>query len=380
MKKLLTSLTLCLLLMGVMLPLGAAAETPEEVTGIDQNLVIHYDFEGETLEEQLSDKAPAGVSKENLSLFSTNDENTGAPLTYISDGVAHIDHALNNYLYVPFDAENNIGTDVLNCAEPGEMTIFTAVRVIGSPQAWATFVDFNNVVRMYLCGSAGNTAIFSTLGIRGTTTMNDNANVDFAMKNADIYHETDVVYIAVTYQYDASAKKLVGAAYLSFDYGETYTETLGLFEEVEEFITQCGHICFGKTRAGNQFKRTDHGSSYDFYDFRVYNTALTPDEIKSIRTGDEPEDLPDLEPGDDSSEDETSGAGDEPTREPGTTEGGTPTREPSPTDDSSNSDTGSDASDPSDGGDGCASMLSFGGLSAMALIAIGALGLVRKKD
>ena len=62
MKKLLTSLTLCLLLMGTMLPLGAAAETPEEVTGIDRNLVIHYDFEGETLEEQLSDKAPAGVS------------------------------------------------------------------------------------------------------------------------------------------------------------------------------------------------------------------------------------------------------------------------------------------------------------------------------
>jgi len=222
MKKLIALLLGCLMLTCTLLP-AAAEETDGEADGIDQSLVVHYDFNGETLEEQLADKAPAGVSQDTLTLFFTEDENTQAPLSYISDGVAHIDHAINNYMQIMFDEESQLGTDVLNCAQNGEMTVFTAVRVIGSPQAWATFLDFNNVVRLLIKGSAGNQAIFSTLGIRGSTTMNNSADVEFSLKNADIYHEIDVVYIAVSYQYYAETQKLAGSVYLSFDYGKTYT-------------------------------------------------------------------------------------------------------------------------------------------------------------
>ncbi len=316
MKKLLIALVSCALLAGMILPLCVSAENlNDESDGIDKNLVVHYDFNGDTLEEQLSDKAPAGVSKEDLTLISTNDEATGTPLSYVSDGIAHIDHSINNYMQVMFNADNNVGTDVLDCAQDGEMTVFIALSVSGSPQAWATALDFNNVVRLIMMGSPGNTAIFSTMCIRGTTTMNTGAQVDFSMKNADIYHDIDTVYIAVTYQYDKDAKKLFGAVYLSFDYGETYTETLALFENVEEFIPQSAHICFGKTRAGNQFKRTDHGSSYDFYDFRVYNKALSLDEVRTINTGHTTAEEPDTDDTDEIDTSADSTAGDESTAE-----------------------------------------------------------------
>lgn len=338
-------------------------------TDINENLVVHYDFNGETPEEQLADKAPAGKSKENLTLYSTDDPSTGLPLSYIKDGVAHIDHALLNYLSVKFDAENNIGTDVLDCAGDGEMTIFTAVSVHGAPQAWATFLDFNNVSRMIIKGSKDNKAIFSTLCIRGTTTMNNNANVDFPMKNADIYHDTDTVYIAVTYQYDQTTKKLVGAVRLSFDYGKTYTETNALFENVEEFISQSGHICFGKTFAGNQYKKVDHGSSYDFYDFRVYNKALTADEVKTIRTGHEPK------------EEETSTA---PVTEPETPTAGQPTAEAptAPENPTTNAPSGGESSTTGtpapEKKSGCASSVSLGGLSLILTVMLGA-GIIKKK-
>ena len=367
MKKLISVLLTGVLLAGM--TVSALADTDEPASDINENLVVHYDFNGETPEEQLADKAPAGKSKENLTLYSTDDPSTGLPLSYIKDGVAHIDHALLNYLSVKFDAENNIGTDVLDCAGDGEMTVFTAVSVHGAPQAWATFLDFNNVSRMIIKGSKDNKAIFSTLCIRGTTTMNNNANVDFPMKNADIYHDTDTVYIAVTYQYDQTTKKLVGAVRLSFDYGKTYTETNALFENVEEFISQSGHICFGKTFAGNQYKKVDHGSSYDFYDFRVYNKALTADEVKTIRTGHEPK------------EEETSTA---PVTEPETPTAGQPTAEAptAPENPTTNAPSGGESSTTGtsapEKNSGCASAVSLGGLSVILTVMLGA-GIIKKK-
>ncbi len=289
MKKLYLAFIACLLVAAtVVMPVGATEDVPAEVTGIDQNLVVHYDFNGDTLEEQMADKAPAGVSKENLSFYTTQDANTQADLSYVADGVAHIDHSTDNYMWVKYDADNNIGTDIANLAEEGAFTVFTAVKVSGSPQAWATFVDMNDVTRMLIKGAAGNNAIYSTMLIRGGTTSYLSSAVEWAPKNGDIFHDTDIVYIAVTYEYDKDTQLLVGTAFHSFDFGKTWTETPGYFENVAEFLPTNTHICLGKTRAGNRFTRFDDGSSFDFYDFRVYNTALNLDQIKTIKTGHEP--------------------------------------------------------------------------------------------
>lgn len=372
MKKIVSVLLCAALLAGIAVSTFADAADDAPAANLDENLIVHYDFNGETQEERLADKAPAGTSKENLTLHFTDDPTTGEALSYVRDGVAHIDHSILNYMNVTFDRENNIGNDVLDCAQTGEMTIFTSVRVSGSPQAWATFLDFENVTRMIIKGSKDNKAIFSTLGIRGTTTMNNNANVDFSMKNADIYHDVDTVYIAVTYQYDKETKKLVGAVYLSFDYGASYTETNALFENVEEFMSLCGHICFGKTFAGNQYKKTDHGSSYDFYDFRIYNRALSADEVKTIRTGDEPKEEP-TTPADTDPETPT------PEVPTTTTETPTTTNEPATDPIPGSEETTTGASGTGDK-TGCSSVVSVGGLSLILTALLGAGVIKKRKD
>ncbi len=282
-KRIFMILLACFLLAtSVIVPVSA-----DEASDLDSHLIVHFDFEGENIDEQMQDKAPAGVSKENLSFFSTQDEE-GKDLSYVKDGVAHIDHSKDNYMWVKYNTENNIGTDIANLKTNGEFTVFTAVTVSGSPQAWATFVDMNDVVRMLVQGAAGNTANYSTLRIRGGTTSYTGANVEWLPKNGDIFHDTDVIYIAVTYEYDAATKLLIGTTFHSYDFGKTWTETPGSFEDIAEFLPTNTHICLGKTRAGNRFTRFDDGSSFDFYDFRIYDVALNLDQVKSIKTGHEP--------------------------------------------------------------------------------------------
>ena len=370
MKKTWIAILSCLLLAGMLLPIGIGAEEASAPTGIDQNLVIHYDFEGTTPAEQLADKAPAGVSKENLSFYSTKDETTQESLSYIKDGVAHIDHSAKNYMQVLFNTENNVGTDALNLATTREMTLFTAVKVSGSPQAWATFVDYDKVSRLLIQGAKGNNAAFSTLLIRGTTTSFYNDNVEFKLKNADILHDIDTVYIAVTYDYNAATQKLVSSAYLSFDFGKTYTEGHAIFEEVEEFFTQSKYICFGKTRAANQYiaAEKDAGSSFDFYDFRLYDKALTFDEIKSIQTGHEPVEMPD-----DPNE------GDDLTDEIGGDEITDPVEEESTTAPVTTAPTTTAIANDSDQKSGCGSMISAGAASMIGWISIAGLYVTKRK-
>ena len=370
MKKTWIAILSCLLLVGMILPIGIGAEEAPAPTGIDQNLVIHYDFEGATPAEQLADKAPAGVSKENLSFYSTKDETTQESLSYIKDGIAHIDHSAKNYMQVLFNTENNVGTDALNLATTGEMTLFTAVKVSGSPQAWATFVDYTKVSRLLIQGAKGNNAAFSTLLFRGTTTAFYNDNVEFKLKNADILHDIDTVYIAMTYDYDASTQKLVGSAYLSFDYGKTYTEGHAIFEEVEEFFSQSTYICFGKTRNANQYivADKDAGSSFDFYDFRLYNKALTSDEIKSIQTGHEPVETPD-----DPNE------GDDLTDDPGEDAITDPVDEETTTAPVTTASTTTAVTDDSEQKSGCGSVISVGAFSMIGVVSAAGLMLTKRK-
>ena len=57
-------------LLCVCIPVGASTETT--ATDINKNLVVHYDFEGATAEEAMKDKAPAGSTKDDLSIALSN--------------------------------------------------------------------------------------------------------------------------------------------------------------------------------------------------------------------------------------------------------------------------------------------------------------------
>lgn len=70
-KKVLAVLMTSVMLLGSLATVGAAADT--SASGIDEHLVVHYDFEGLTKEEAMKDKAPAGVAKDNLSVIDHDD-------------------------------------------------------------------------------------------------------------------------------------------------------------------------------------------------------------------------------------------------------------------------------------------------------------------
>ena len=79
MKKILAFiLTVCTVasLAALQFPVSAGAED------INDHLVVHYDFEGETLEERLSDKAPVGTP-DNLEEWASNaKDNVGGKIVY----------------------------------------------------------------------------------------------------------------------------------------------------------------------------------------------------------------------------------------------------------------------------------------------------------
>ena len=80
MKKMTLICLIALALIAGLLPVSAA-EQP--AASLDENLIIHYDFEGDDIETQLSDKAPAGSSKDDITAYKAEDVS-------IADGVAHL--------------------------------------------------------------------------------------------------------------------------------------------------------------------------------------------------------------------------------------------------------------------------------------------------
>ena len=98
--------TVSFLLAAMLLLCGAAGLLATALTNggsPDDRLIVHYDFAGDTLAEQLRNKA-ADATTGALTLGST------AGLSYIENGVAHIDSAAGNHLTAP------LGSAVQNAA------------------------------------------------------------------------------------------------------------------------------------------------------------------------------------------------------------------------------------------------------------------------
>ena len=210
MKKLLGILVLFAMLCGV-IALPAAAE--EEPAGLDANLVVFYDFKGETLEEQLSDKAPAGNSKDNLTFYITEDEESGEALSYISDGVAHIASAGDNYLLCEFDNETGTGGDIYGLQE--EMTMVVTFAVNGSWTAFVDFFDLNNIVRCFI-KATNSDGISANLEIRPAQNAYSSGTNAVQIQNGQVFAGMDTVTFAVTTAYDPEAKTLTVCPYVSF--------------------------------------------------------------------------------------------------------------------------------------------------------------------
>lgn len=214
------------------------------------HLIVQYDFEGDSAEEQLRNKATDPTTGA-LTLGTT------AGLSYIKDGVAHIDSARGNYLTAA------LGSAVQNA---GALTVVARVKISGSNPL--------NLVEIANIGSAdGN---FAALRWSANPDNIIVANGFSGVGTSSGTFETDGwLNLAVTLSY-ADGNATV-TAYRSTD-GIVWTQTGTLTKATANQIPNAKNLILGKVSTGID----DRGRSFDFDEFRIYDAALTAAELGTV--------------------------------------------------------------------------------------------------
>ncbi len=270
MKKRVLSVMLCILMcMAILPPFGAIADTQQ--SSLDDSLIIHYDFEGSTAKEQLSDKALAGNCLDDLLYQSDKGENDSS-VTY---GVAHL--ASTNGSAIERRRQNSgFSTDVETLTDG--MTVYLKMKISGTTTGGISdIMDIGNVMRLYVTGTT------PALKVRFTSDAYNAVTHEITIGSIT---KDEYFYVAITTSYNSAAQQLTAKTYLSED-GLTYgTSVQKTFEKVANFYAAAAAdwkgIRFGlPCHFGD---RTVIGTEFDFDDVRVYNRALGATELAEINT------------------------------------------------------------------------------------------------
>ncbi len=374
-------LTVCVLLSALSVAALAAASAEPAADPYAENLIVHYDFEGEDLDEQLADKATAGSSKENIKVP------TGIDVLDVSvtDGVISYTGSkglISMFYSAPQDE------DPANAVDPktqsggdirynttGEFTFYIDMAVktdglakggnrdcirltdTGSKHIFRTYFKNDNAGKkeLYLQGKHD--------GFNPVQQLGDGNETAVARMVAD--GETFYQY-AITMKYDKETALWTVAFYLSTNGGKTFSSTIlrPLEANYAENIMECVKYLSLGNRNVSEFELDGEkhtiGTEYLFDDFRVYNKALTKDELVGIK---HPELL-------ESGENNGDGAGNTDSGNTDTENADTaPVTEPA---------TEATTAAPDDSAAGCASSVSVS-VSAVAALAVGSLSLLKKK-
>lgn len=237
--------------------------------GISDNLVAHWDFVGSDQNTQLSDKAAAGKSSDTLTLVGN---------VTISGGVATVPKEGGSYLY----AKNQ---DDLNSFSA--FTAFVKLKASGTPAGFADFIskDGSYLFRGFI-NNNNSTGTDYGLDCR----LKGQFGLSWVFANGGTFAKTADLYLALTASLDTTAKKVTLVSYYSTD-GINYAEsiakeldltdtTLGMTGDYTE-NPLLGALVLGKHAGGNKDK--DMGITFELDDVRIYNKALSLDEVKSIK-------------------------------------------------------------------------------------------------
>ena len=285
-------------------PTEDPTEEPDPDRILSEHLVVHYDFLGNTTEEMLRDKATAGVSREDLMMYSSVTD--GEKDSWLRDGTAYISSKQSNFLFaMP-------GEDIKGLTR--SMTAFVVFQPTGdNPTNPGDFFTIDNNVRFGFHNA--NDALFSgvgpSFGLGGVT-------------SAPL-ERGEWIYAAISLIWDAETGKVAQTIYWSTDEGETYASVSRVVSGVTEMYSNATYLIFGKIAPGME----DRGTNFCFKDIRVYDCALTQEELASIEVAEYVPGAPDDpdNPGDSDNPSETdppaaSDASDEPsaTAQPGSEE------------------------------------------------------------
>ncbi len=227
-------LAACILLFAAaVFPTGAADE---------ENLILHYDFEGDTPEERLSDKA--GNSAENLTPVGENIE--------IADGVAYIPGTVSTYLQAVTDGTGDFSE------QKGAYTILIRFRTLdGENKDWTDLFQLPG-----LCQGILTTK--TELQVRACGYWKNKVFLDYASG-------WNTVAVVVDFE---NAEIAAGFA------GDAMSPTG--FEKNGDF-TSGMTLTLGKLQGSDPAAKWNMDIEID--DFRVYDAALTQEQIQEIQVG-----------------------------------------------------------------------------------------------
>lgn len=184
-----------------------------------------------------------------------------AGLSYIRNGVAHIDSAAKNYLTAP------LGAAVQNAPA---LTVVTRVKISGEHPL--------NLVELAAIGSGANK--FEAL--RWSANVNNSIGAIGFVKvgaSSGSFGNGKWLNLAVTLSYANGSATVT--AFSSAD-GKIWTQTGTRVMAIANQIPNAKNLILGKLGTG----MADRGRSFDFADFRIYDAALTASELGSINLTD----------------------------------------------------------------------------------------------
>lgn len=238
---------------------------------MEEAMVIHWDFEGSTLEEKLSNKAPNGSASDSLILTTSENRST------VENGVAHIAHDANEYLSMTTSKTNAIGTKLIDLKNA---TVFVRWKMTGT-------ISDSNTTPICL-NHTSNKA--KALYARGYVNGADNT---FVLKMNDyggsgIYAPSNVikpntyVSMAITYSYDAESGYTVTLYISDCDWADgDVSNQRSLVLATDAFNgalwVNNSELLFGKFK-----NKADDGTDFYFDDIRVFNKTLNETEIKNL--------------------------------------------------------------------------------------------------
>ena len=238
------------ILFGSAVPAGAVTDDRES-DALLSNLVVAYDFEGASRERQLSDKAPAGSVRDDLTIKGT---------VAIQNGVATVAADSGSKL----EAENS--EDFQNFTG---YTVYLKVKATGEYGG-----NYNHPIRMtglfraFVNGKSGN--VYS-IGAQAKA----DKKMSHSVPGTNKMQEDQWFYLAYTAQIQPESGKIDLVTYYSYN---------GIDYAVASTSPSCNVDVLSMTATLLLGDKQDGSIVFSYDDVMLFNRALTETEIKSLST------------------------------------------------------------------------------------------------
>lgn len=250
------------------------------VRNIEKNLITHWDFVGSTAEEALSDKAVYGESSDTLIAVGTTNLTNEAFSGYVSNGAA------GNFYYASNSA------DLFKTTE--DRTVYIRVKMVKT-DGWSK-TDRSSLISqqgaIYIGASQDSSdSKIQVVKMNGTTNGTRKSSNDWIQTNNMNYTGGNWLTFAVTYDKNADGSykttsyfKEDGGSWVtgSVTWNSTNVKTNWADAGTNAIYSQYGVSDKDALFLGRAYDEFTWPSMFYFDDVRIYNVALTEDEVKSI--------------------------------------------------------------------------------------------------